>query len=69
MCIRDRIDSVSKRYSMTGVRIGAIVTKNKEVRKNVIKFCQARLSPPLLGQIASEAAMDTPAEYLSLIHI
>src|SRR5665647_92159 len=58
------IDSVSKRYSMTGVRIGAIVTKNKEVRKNVIKFCQARLSPPLLGQIAAEAAMDTPPEYM-----
>lgn len=58
------IDSVSKRYSMTGVRIGAIVTKNKEVRKNVIKFCQARLSPPLLGQIAAEAAMNTPAEYM-----
>jgi len=58
------IDSVSKRYSMTGVRIGAIVTKNKEVRKNVIKFCQARLSPPLLGQIASEAAMNTPADYM-----
>jgi aspartate aminotransferase len=58
------IDSVSKRYSMTGVRIGALVTKNKEVRKNVIKFCQARLSPPLLGQIAAEAAMNTPAEYM-----
>jgi aspartate aminotransferase len=58
------IDSVSKRYSMTGVRIGAIVTKNKEVRKNVMKFCQARLSPPLLGQIAAEAAMNTPAEYM-----
>jgi aspartate aminotransferase len=58
------IDSVSKRYSMTGVRIGALVTKNKEVRKNVIKFCQARLSPPLLGQIASEAAMSTPPEYM-----
>ena len=58
------IDSVSKRYSMTGVRIGAIVTKNKEVRKNVMKFCQARLSPPLLGQIASEAAMSTSTEYM-----
>ena len=58
------IDSVSKRYSMTGVRIGALVTKNKEVRKNVIKFCQARLSPPLLGQIASEAAMNTSSEYM-----
>ena len=58
------IDSVSKRYSMTCVRIGALVTKNKEVRKNVIKFCQARLSPPLLGQIASEAAMSTSPEYM-----
>lgn len=58
------IDSVSKRYSMTGVRVGAIVTKNKEVRSNIMKFCQARLSPPLLGQIASEAAMSTPAEYM-----
>jgi aspartate aminotransferase len=58
------IDSVSKRYSMTGVRIGALVTKNKEVRQNVIKFCQARLSPPLLGQIASEAAMNTSTEYM-----
>ena len=58
------IDSVSKRYSMTGIRIGAIVCKNKEVRKNVMKFCQARLSPPLLGQIAAEAAMSTPADYM-----
>ena len=58
------IDSVSKRYSMTGVRIGTLVTKNKEVRKNVMKFCQARLSPPLLGQIAAEAAMNTPQEYM-----
>ena len=58
------IDSVSKRYSMTGVRIGALVTKNKEVRRNVMKFCQARLSPPLLGQIAAEAAVDTPKEYM-----
>ncbi|MDR0811715.1 MAG: pyridoxal phosphate-dependent aminotransferase [Paludibacter sp.] len=58
------IDSVSKRYSMTGVRVGALVTKNKEVRRNVMKFCQARLSPPLLGQIAAEAAVDTPKEYM-----
>jgi len=58
------IDSVSKRYSMCGVRIGALVTKNKEVRKNVMKFCQARLSPPLLGQIAAEASMNTPPEYM-----
>lgn len=58
------IDSVSKRYSMTGVRIGAIVCKNKEVRKSIVKFCQARLSPPLLGQIAAEAAMSTSPEYM-----
>ena len=58
------IDSVSKRYSEYGIRIGALVTKNKEVRKNVMKFCQARLSPPLIGQIVAEASMDTPAEYM-----
>ena len=58
------IDSVSKRYSECGIRIGALVTKNKEVRKNVMKFCQARLSPPLIGQIVAEASMDTPAEYM-----
>ena len=58
------IDSVSKRYSECGIRIGALVTKNKEVRRNVMKFCQARLSPPLIGQIVAEASMDTPAEYM-----
>ncbi len=58
------IDSVSKRYSECGIRIGALVTKNKEVRKNVMKFCQARLSPPLLGQIVAEASIDTPQDYL-----
>ena len=58
------IDSVSKRYSECGIRIGALVTKNKEVRKTVMKFCQARLSPPLIGQIAAEASMDTPKEYM-----
>lgn len=58
------IDSVSKRYSMCGIRIGALVTKNKEVRQNVMKFCQARLSPPLLGQIAAEASMNTPPDYM-----
>ena len=57
------IDSVSKRYSECGVRVGALVTKNKEVRLNVMKFCQARLSPPLLGQIVAEASMDAPPEY------
>lgn len=58
------VDSVSKRYSECGIRIGALVTKNKEVRQNVMKFCQARLSPPLLGQIAAEASIDTPEEYM-----
>ena len=57
------IDSVSKRYSECGVRVGALVTKNKEVRLNVMKFCQARLSPPLLGQIVAEASIDVSPEY------
>ncbi|MBQ2293249.1 MAG: pyridoxal phosphate-dependent aminotransferase [Bacteroidaceae bacterium] len=57
------IDSVSKRYSECGKRIGALITKNEEVRKAVMKFCQARLSPPLIGQIAAEASLDEPAEY------
>ena len=58
------VDSVSKRYSECGIRIGALVTKNKKVRQSVMKFCQARLSPPLLGQIVAEASMDTPQEYM-----
>ncbi len=57
-------DSVSKRYSECGIRIGALVTKNKKVWENVMKFCQARLSPPLLGQIAAEASIDTPEAYM-----
>lgn len=57
------IDSVSKRYSECGIRIGALITKNKELRKAVMKFCQARLSPPLLGQIAAEASLDAPRLY------
>ena len=57
------IYSVSKRYSECGIRIGALITKNKEVRKAVMKFCQARLSPPLIGQIAAEASLDAPEEY------
>ena len=58
------IDSISKRYSECGIRIGALVCKNKTVHESVIKFCQARLSPPLIGQIVAEASMDTPQEYL-----
>ena len=57
------IDSVSKRYSECGIRIGALITKNPEVRKAVMKFCQARLSPPLIGQIAAEASLDEPEDY------
>lgn len=58
------IDSVSKRYNECGIRIGALVTKNEEVRRNVMKFCQARLSPPLLGQIIAEASIECGEEYL-----
>jgi aspartate aminotransferase len=57
------LDSVSKRYSECGVRIGALVTRNKEVLSTALKFAQARLSPPGLGQVAGEASIDTPAEY------
>lgn len=57
------IDSVSKRYSMCGARIGCIVSKNKELMATAMKFAQARLSPPTYAQIASEAALDTPQNY------
>ena len=57
------IDSVSKRYSECGIRIGALITKNKQLREAVMKFCQARLSPPLIGQIAAEASLDEPEAY------
>ncbi len=57
------IDSVSKRYSECGIRIGALITKNVEVRAAVMKFCQARLSPPLLGQLVAEASLDEPIDY------
>lgn len=57
------IDSVSKRYSECGIRIGALITKNENVRKTVMKFCQARLSPPLIGQIVAEASIEGTEEY------
>ncbi len=57
------IDSVSKRYSMCGARIGCLVSKNKQVIKTALKFAQARLSPPTFAQIASEAALQTPQSY------
>ena len=62
------IDSVSKRYSECGIRIGALITKNKEVRTAVMKFCQARLSPPLLGQLVAEASLDATEEYCREIY-
>ncbi len=58
------IDSVSKRYSECGIRIGAHITKNKTLRDAVMKFCQARLSPPLIGQIVAEASIDAPRSYM-----
>ena len=58
------VDSVSKRYSECGIRIGALITKNRLVRENVMKWCQARLSPPLIGQIIAEASLDTPEDYM-----
>jgi aspartate aminotransferase len=57
------IDSVSKRYSMCGARIGALISKNKEVMASALKFGQARLSPPTIDQIAAEAALETPQSY------
>jgi aspartate aminotransferase len=59
------IDSVSKRYSMCGARIGALISKNKKLIQNALKFAQARLSPPTLAQIAAEAALDTPESYFN----
>ncbi|MBT8183681.1 MAG: pyridoxal phosphate-dependent aminotransferase [Eudoraea sp.] len=61
------IDSVSKRYSMCGARIGCLVSKNPDVIKTVLKFAQARLSPPTYAQIASEAALETPQSYFDTV--
>lgn len=57
------IDSVSKRYSECGIRIGALITKNESVRKTMMKFCQARLSPPLIGQLVAEASIEGTEQY------
>ncbi len=62
------VDSVSKRYSECGIRIGALITKNKKVRQAVMKLCQARLSPPLIGQAIAEASLSTPQEYLEEVY-
>jgi aspartate aminotransferase len=62
------LDSVSKRYSACGVRIGAMVTRNMDIAVTALKFAQARLSPPSLGQILGEAALDTPQEYFHRVY-
>jgi len=62
------IDSVSKRYSACGVRIGALISKNKEVISTALKFAQARLSPPSFGQVLGEAAIDTPGSYFTEVY-
>lgn len=61
------LDSISKRYSACGARIGALISKNKEVMSTAMKFAQARLSPPTFGQIGAEAALDTPKEYFDKV--
>jgi aspartate aminotransferase len=61
-------DSVSKRYSMCGARVGALISKNKEVISTALKFAQARLSPPSYGQVAGEAALDTPPSYFEEVY-
>ncbi len=62
------MDSVSKRYSSCGSRIGALITRNKEVFDTALKFAQARLSPPTFGQVAAEASLDTPKEYFEEVY-
>jgi aspartate aminotransferase len=61
------LDSISKRYSACGARIGALISKNKEVMEVALKFAQARLSPPTFGQVAAEAAIDTPKSYFEKV--
>lgn len=61
-------DSVSKRYSECGIRIGALVSRNKEIIKTALKFAQARLCPPGIGQVAAEASLDTPKEYFDEVY-
>jgi len=62
------VDSVSKRYSECGIRIGALITKNAQICQDVMKFCQARLSPPLLGQIVAEASLDASKDYMLTVY-
>jgi len=62
------VDSVSKRYSECGIRIGALITKNVQVRENVMKWCQARLCPPLIGQVIAEASLEASDEYMLSVY-
>jgi aspartate aminotransferase len=62
------IDSVSKRFSACGVRIGSVVSKNKQIIKSILKLSMARLCPPMLGQMVAEAAIDTPPDYMAGVH-
>lgn len=62
------VDSTSKRYSMCGIRTGALITRNRELAEAILHFCQSRLCAPAIGQIAAEAALDTPDEYFRQIH-
>jgi aspartate aminotransferase len=62
------IDSTSKRYSMCGIRVGALITRNRTITESALHFCQSRLCAPAIGQIAAEAAIDTPDEYFNEIH-
>jgi aspartate aminotransferase len=62
------IDSVSKRYSATGLRVGVMASRNRELLQTALKFCQARLCPPNIGQVAAEAALDSPTEYSDYIY-
>ncbi len=63
------IDSTSKRYSMCGIRVGCVISKNKELMATALKFAQARLSPPTFGQVAGEAALSTPQSYFEEVSI
>ncbi|MBQ0115101.1 MAG: pyridoxal phosphate-dependent aminotransferase, partial [Bacteroidales bacterium] len=62
------IDSVSKRYSECGIRVGALITRNEKIRAGVMKFCQARLSPPLIGQVVAEASLEAPQAYHKAVY-
>jgi aspartate aminotransferase len=61
------IDSVSKRYSATGLRVGLLASRNRDLLNTALKICQARLCPPNIGQVAAEAALDSPPQYMDYV--